>query len=60
VRYTGIVHRDLKSLNLLLDAKWNVKVSDFGLTKLKVDGRKGGHTDIAGSVHWMAPEVRRT
>jgi serine/threonine protein kinase len=54
---SGIVHRDLKSLNLLLDAKWNVKVSDFGLTKFKEDISKGGVNDIAGSVHWTAPEV---
>jgi serine/threonine protein kinase len=54
---SGIVHRDLKSLNLLLDSKWNVKVSDFGLTKFKEDMKKGGTKDIAGSVHWTAPEI---
>jgi serine/threonine protein kinase len=58
---SGIVHRDLKSLNLLLDNKWNVKVSDFGLTKFNADLHKhkrgSGAHGAMGSVHWMAPEV---
>lgn len=60
-----IIHRDLKSLNLLLlktvtstaDVP-HVKVSDFGLAKMRdQDAEWGKMTVEAGTFHWMAPEV---
>ena len=53
-----IVHRDLKSPNLLVDRHWVVKVCDFGLSRMK------NHTFLssksnAGTPEWMAPEVLR-
>nr|WIL04574.1 serine-threonine/tyrosine kinase fused to nucleotidase [Cedratvirus duvanny] len=55
---SDIIHGDFKSLNLLLDSKWNVKVSDFGLTKFKHSLKKTRNIDeaVAGSVQWMSPE----
>ncbi|XP_071685640.1 uncharacterized protein [Rutidosis leptorrhynchoides] len=53
-----IVHRDLKSSNLLVDKNWTVKVGDFGLSHIK------HHTYLhtksgKGTPQWMAPEVLR-
>ena len=51
----AIIHRDLKSLNLLLDEDWSCKVTDFGLSRFKAGDDK--MTGQVGTYHWMAPEV---
>ncbi|KAF2317458.1 hypothetical protein GH714_022495 [Hevea brasiliensis] len=53
-----IVHRDLKSPNLLVDKNWVVKVSDFGLSRMKHSTFLSSRS-TAGTAEWMAPEVLR-
>ncbi|CAN8235019.1 unnamed protein product [Cochlearia groenlandica] len=53
-----IVHRDLKSPNLLVDKNWVVKVCDFGLSRMK-NSTYLSSKSTAGTAEWMAPEVLR-
>ncbi|KAK9901792.1 hypothetical protein M0R45_001954 [Rubus argutus] len=51
-----IVHRDIKSSNILLDENLEPHVSDFGLAKLLVDEDAHVTTVVAGTFGYLAPE----
>ncbi|KAG1362372.1 putative serine/threonine-protein kinase [Cocos nucifera] len=55
-----VVHRDVKSSNILLDRQWNPKVSDFGLAKLLGSERSYVTTRVMGTFGYVAPEYVST
>ena len=50
------VHRDVKSSNVMLDADFNSKLGDFGLSRLVDHGKVSQTTVLVGTMGYMAPE----
>ncbi|XP_047981480.1 probable serine/threonine-protein kinase At1g01540 [Salvia hispanica] len=55
-----VVHRDIKSSNILLDRDWHAKVSDFGLAKLIGSEKSYITTRVMGTFGYVAPEYAST
>ncbi|KAK7260011.1 hypothetical protein RIF29_25699 [Crotalaria pallida] len=55
-----VIHRDVKSSNILIDGDMNARLGDFGLARLYNHDQVSHTTSVVGTVGYMAPELSRT
>ncbi|WJX81880.1 hypothetical protein P8452_64710 [Trifolium repens] len=55
-----VIHRDVKTSNVLLDFELNGRLGDFGLARLYEHGANPGTTRVVGTLGYLAPELPRT